>query len=75
MFSCQNGSGVTGCGRQWGSVVEIHCVVCHEQYASELAFDRHPCEGLTQRGRLYQREGRYGPVWTHPDDKLPAWLR
>lgn len=59
------------CHRNWTGTTQIHCVMCHLQFATEGAFGRHVrsqgervwCKHPETISRLECRETTYGPVW------------
>lgn len=67
-------AGVTGCHRSWTSLAQAHCVVCHEQFATNDTADRHWI-GSDKAGSIGRHtppsevsilvavEEQFGPVW------------
>jgi hypothetical protein len=56
-----------GCHRDWVSLSQAHCTVCHEQFATDGVARRHWTKPghvhPNEVSRLVAHEERYGTVW------------
>lgn len=54
------------CGRRWASLVQAHCVVCHQHFSGMTAADRHQrkgrCLSPSDVGLVVSDE-KHGAVW------------
>lgn len=72
------------CGREWVSLVQAHCSVCHEHFSTVDNFDRHvpsykgckdPAKIKKRSGEPYFKavESRFGITWAREVQGHPSW--